>query len=151
MNGVTHLELDDSDSEFVEVDPTGRYGRVYPLSLNLWLSFSSFPASVWWYFFLYLLQYNEILGKGASKTVYAYKLILFLYVYDDDTLFFISLNLKSFWLFQFCASADFLWIWASLCFFFWVCRNGYLIDLSFFPPTFIYFSFGGLASQLMQI
>ncbi|XP_027367921.1 probable serine/threonine-protein kinase WNK9 isoform X5 [Abrus precatorius] len=39
MNGVTHLETD--DTEFVEVDPTGRYGR-----------------------------YNEILGKGASKTVY---------------------------------------------------------------------------------
>ncbi|KAL5061089.1 hypothetical protein RYX36_032693 [Vicia faba] len=40
MNGVTHLETDD-DSDFVELDPTGRYGR-----------------------------YNEILGKGASKTVY---------------------------------------------------------------------------------
>lgn len=39
MNGLLHLELD--FSEFVEVDPTGRYGR-----------------------------YNEILGKGASKTVY---------------------------------------------------------------------------------
>lgn len=39
MNGFAHLEPD--DSEFVEVDPTGRYGR-----------------------------YNEILGKGASKTVY---------------------------------------------------------------------------------
>ncbi|CAI8603367.1 unnamed protein product [Vicia faba] len=39
MNGVTHFEED--DSEFVELDPTGRYGR-----------------------------YNEILGKGASKTVY---------------------------------------------------------------------------------
>lgn len=39
MNGLTHLEPD--YSEFVEVDPTGRYGR-----------------------------YNEILGKGASKTVY---------------------------------------------------------------------------------
>ncbi|CAL0300041.1 unnamed protein product [Lupinus luteus] len=39
MNGVSQLELNDSD--FVEVDPTGRYGR-----------------------------YNEILGKGASKTVY---------------------------------------------------------------------------------
>ncbi|KAI9076485.1 hypothetical protein K1719_041471 [Acacia pycnantha] len=39
MNGVAHLEPDDSG--FVEVDPTGRYGR-----------------------------YNEILGKGASKTVY---------------------------------------------------------------------------------
>ncbi|CAN1245406.1 Serine/threonine-protein kinase WNK1 [Linum grandiflorum] len=36
MNGV-----DCSDSDFVEVDPTGRYGR-----------------------------YNEVLGKGASKTVY---------------------------------------------------------------------------------
>lgn len=39
MNCVTELEPD--YSEFVEVDPTGRYGR-----------------------------YNEILGKGASKTVY---------------------------------------------------------------------------------
>ncbi|GFP83848.1 serine/threonine-protein kinase wnk1 [Phtheirospermum japonicum] len=37
MNGV--VDLDSDDSEFVEVDPTGRYGR-----------------------------YNEILGKGASKT-----------------------------------------------------------------------------------
>ncbi|KAI9084765.1 hypothetical protein K1719_033171 [Acacia pycnantha] len=40
MNGVAHFEPDFS-SEFVEVDPTGRYGR-----------------------------YNEILGKGASKIVY---------------------------------------------------------------------------------
>lgn len=40
MNGVSSPEESDS-SEFVEVDPTGRYGR-----------------------------YNEILGKGASKTVY---------------------------------------------------------------------------------
>ncbi|CAL8989640.1 unnamed protein product [Prunus brigantina] len=39
MNGVTAPEQD--YSEFVEVDPTGRYGR-----------------------------YNEVLGKGASKTVY---------------------------------------------------------------------------------
>ncbi|XP_028770727.1 probable serine/threonine-protein kinase WNK9 [Neltuma alba] len=39
MNGAAHLEPD--GSEFVEVDPTGRYGR-----------------------------YNEILGKGASKIVY---------------------------------------------------------------------------------
>ncbi|KAF2285388.1 hypothetical protein GH714_003429 [Hevea brasiliensis] len=43
MNGPASLEPADSD-EFVEVDPTGRYGRV-----NI---------------------YNEILGKGASKTVY---------------------------------------------------------------------------------
>ncbi|KAM7485514.1 hypothetical protein LguiA_001523 [Lonicera macranthoides] len=39
MNGANALDKD--QSEFVEVDPTGRYGR-----------------------------YNEILGKGASKTVY---------------------------------------------------------------------------------
>ncbi|MCI21305.1 serine/threonine-protein kinase WNK1-like, partial [Trifolium medium] len=38
MNGET------DDSDFVEVDPTGRYGR-----------------------------YNEVLGKGASKTVYEHK------------------------------------------------------------------------------
>ncbi|KAK8365236.1 hypothetical protein V6Z12_A02G039200 [Gossypium hirsutum] len=41
MNGETSFELDCSESDFVEVDPTGRYGR-----------------------------YNEILGKGSSKTVY---------------------------------------------------------------------------------
>ncbi|CAI9762648.1 unnamed protein product [Fraxinus pennsylvanica] len=43
MNGVTGHEpnLDSDNSGFVEIDPTGRYGR-----------------------------YNEILGKGASKTVY---------------------------------------------------------------------------------
>uniref|UniRef100_A0A6N2LXG0 non-specific serine/threonine protein kinase n=1 Tax=Salix viminalis TaxID=40686 RepID=A0A6N2LXG0_SALVM len=40
MNGLSHLEPPDY-SEFVEVDPTGRYGR-----------------------------YNEILGRGASKIVY---------------------------------------------------------------------------------
>ncbi|CAH2055077.1 unnamed protein product [Thlaspi arvense] len=39
MNNLSYLEPD--YSEFVEVDPTGRYGR-----------------------------YNEVLGKGASKTVY---------------------------------------------------------------------------------
>ncbi|KAF3489788.1 hypothetical protein F2Q69_00056153, partial [Brassica cretica] len=39
MNNISHLEPD--DSEFVEVDPSGRYGR-----------------------------YNEVLGKGSSKTVY---------------------------------------------------------------------------------
>ncbi|GMH10473.1 hypothetical protein Nepgr_012314 [Nepenthes gracilis] len=39
MNGLMHLDPD--YSEFIEVDPTGRYGR-----------------------------YNEVLGKGASKTVY---------------------------------------------------------------------------------
>ncbi|KAJ6737446.1 SERINE/THREONINE-PROTEIN KINASE WNK1 [Salix viminalis] len=40
MNGLSHLEPPEC-SEFVEIDPSGRYGR-----------------------------YNEILGKGASKTVY---------------------------------------------------------------------------------
>uniref|UniRef100_A0A1J3IGT8 non-specific serine/threonine protein kinase n=2 Tax=Noccaea caerulescens TaxID=107243 RepID=A0A1J3IGT8_NOCCA len=39
MNNLSHLEPD--YSEFVEIDPTGRYGR-----------------------------YNEVLGKGSSKTVY---------------------------------------------------------------------------------
>ncbi|CAL0311257.1 unnamed protein product [Lupinus luteus] len=46
MNGVTNVEEEEEEeedysSEFVEVDPSGRYGR-----------------------------YNEILGKGAFKTVY---------------------------------------------------------------------------------
>ncbi|KAK4379051.1 hypothetical protein RND71_000913 [Anisodus tanguticus] len=50
MNGLTHTEPE--FSEYVEVDPTGRYGR-----------------------------YNEILGKGASKTVYESKLISFFTFY----------------------------------------------------------------------
>lgn len=29
------------DSEFVEVDPTGRYGRVIPLSFSLFLALAS--------------------------------------------------------------------------------------------------------------
>jgi len=41
MNGVTHFEED--DSEFVEVDPTGRYGRVQSL---LSLHISSFSLSL---------------------------------------------------------------------------------------------------------
>ncbi|KAL5785533.1 hypothetical protein ACOSQ2_007925 [Xanthoceras sorbifolium] len=41
MNGVSVTSPEPDCSDFVEVDPTGRYGR-----------------------------YNEILGKGASKTVY---------------------------------------------------------------------------------
>ncbi|TXG72051.1 hypothetical protein EZV62_000630 [Acer yangbiense] len=41
MNGVSVTNPEPDCSDFVEVDPTGRYGR-----------------------------YNEILGKGASKTVY---------------------------------------------------------------------------------
>jgi hypothetical protein len=47
MNGLTHLEPD--YSEFVEVDPTGRYGRVY-LSLSLSLSLSRvicFESDIW--------------------------------------------------------------------------------------------------------
>jgi hypothetical protein len=68
MNGVTHLE--EGDSEFVEVDPTGRYGRVYISSSHIF----NFSLSWFWLFqfddFFLFFQYNEILGKGASKTVY---------------------------------------------------------------------------------
>jgi hypothetical protein len=61
MNGLTHLEPD--YSEFVEVDPTGRYGRVY-LSLSLSLSLSLALSALSLIFgFLHLLQYNDILGK----------------------------------------------------------------------------------------
>ncbi|XP_023006130.1 probable serine/threonine-protein kinase WNK9 [Cucurbita maxima] len=41
MNGATATDSEADNSEYVEVDPTGRYGR-----------------------------YNDVLGKGASKTVY---------------------------------------------------------------------------------
>ena len=57
--------------EFVEVDPTGRYGRVKPLSLSLSLSLSLYCYLLLSlnFRFLCLLQYNEILGKRASKTL----------------------------------------------------------------------------------
>lgn len=79
MNGLLHLEPD--FSEFVEVDPTGRYGRVSNNSLSLlFLGVSNSVISAWnlilnW--FLFWLQYNEILGKGASKTVYVLKALIF--------------------------------------------------------------------------
>ncbi|KAL5995113.1 Serine/threonine-protein kinase wnk1 [Asimina triloba] len=66
MMGLSHPDHD--DSEFVEVDPTGRYGRVllcfvFPF---LCLFFLSLVLNE----FFFCLQYSEILGKGASKTVY---------------------------------------------------------------------------------
>ena len=42
MNVLTHLEQD--YSEFVEVDPTGRYGTVKPLSFYLSLLLSTFES-----------------------------------------------------------------------------------------------------------
>lgn len=70
---TTGTVLEQDCSEFVELDPTGRYGRVNTYSCFLYLVFvicidllDSFLSSM----FSVFLQYNEILGKGASKTVY---------------------------------------------------------------------------------
>ena len=72
MNGLTSLETD--YLEFVEVDPTGRYRRVnihlrIPSFLHVVINIWSFESHIN-VFSLCFLQYNEILGKGASKTVY---------------------------------------------------------------------------------
>lgn len=88
MNGLTHLEPD--CSEFVEVDPTGRYGRVLTICLSLYISLRLMFHFLFWviYFFIvfWLLQYNEILGKGASKTVYGSKfsafIVFFVYPFE---------------------------------------------------------------------
>ncbi|KAF5739527.1 hypothetical protein HS088_TW12G00733 [Tripterygium wilfordii] len=72
MNGLSYLEEPDDYSEFVEVDPTGRYGRVNYVSLPIFLLLrliKPFGSDFWIPFFV-ALQYKEILGKGASKTVY---------------------------------------------------------------------------------
>lgn len=60
MNGVINPEADDY-SEFVEVDPTGRYGRVLKLLsqfLSLWLSLfflaSDLGSDSWVPFFFWL-------------------------------------------------------------------------------------------------
>lgn len=68
MNGVTEIEPDCSD--FVEVDPTGRYGRVIFLVFLCWVSLFSHFQFTRCCLLNFILQYNEILGKGASKTVY---------------------------------------------------------------------------------
>ncbi|KAJ4825537.1 hypothetical protein Tsubulata_033530 [Turnera subulata] len=68
MNGSASLALD--YSEFVEIDPTGRYGRYNEIlgkgaSKTVYKAFDEYDGiEVAWN------QYNEILGKGASKTVY---------------------------------------------------------------------------------
>ena len=101
MNCVTHLEPDDSSSEFVEVDPTGRYGRVHPsLSLSIYLTMWIFLSFVNIFEFLNLgvlcfLQYNEILGKGASKIVYEIKFSHFSKFQDDPFQYYTN---SSFWL-----------------------------------------------------
>lgn len=79
MNGVTHTEPE--ISEFVEVDPTGRYGRVCSLSLFVCVKVRFFHSNevlslMFCSFLVFLMQYNEILGKGASKTVYEFKTYL---------------------------------------------------------------------------
>lgn len=75
----------ETEPEFAEVDPTGRYGRVMPsltpirpsfllpslasirlASLFLLRSFDLFGDACG------LLQYTEVLGKGAFKTVYPF-------------------------------------------------------------------------------
>ena len=70
------------EPEFAEVDPTGRYGRVMPPPTT----FVSLPLPASARFRLRcliprpatalthsaLLQYTEVLGKGAFKTVYPF-------------------------------------------------------------------------------
>ncbi|CAN1807843.1 Serine/threonine-protein kinase WNK1 [Linum perenne] len=78
MSHLQSHQLDSSDRlpQFVEVDPTGRYRRVNYLNTLPSVSFP--PACICFtifrgflFFFCFLwLQYNEILGKGASKIVY---------------------------------------------------------------------------------
>ncbi|KAH9614632.1 hypothetical protein KSS87_003816 [Heliosperma pusillum] len=72
MNCV--LTLEDECCDFVEVDPTGRYGRVSNFIDSFLANHFQFYCPL--YFELNVLlfggffQYNEILGKGASKIVY---------------------------------------------------------------------------------
>ena len=78
MNGGASFEPE--YSEFVELDPTGRYGRVCITPFLLIFSFLLFFSVIYTLkFFILILgiefhvwQYNEILGKGASKTVYVH-------------------------------------------------------------------------------
>ena len=62
----------ETEPEFAEVNPTGRYGRVMPLFPSPdhppRLRSLATPAAVLTH--SALLQYTEVLGKGAFKTVY---------------------------------------------------------------------------------
>jgi len=72
MNGAACVEAE--GFEFAEVDPTGRYGRVHiqPFLYSKFCMFFMFRFFVLIPGFeFHVWQYNEILGKGASKTVYA--------------------------------------------------------------------------------
>ncbi|KAG6753129.1 hypothetical protein POTOM_043173 [Populus tomentosa] len=64
----SETDPDDSDAEFVEIDPTGRYGRVNVMVILLvallLMGFFYFSSS------LSFLQYKEVLGRGAFKKVY---------------------------------------------------------------------------------
>uniref|UniRef100_A0A0D3G2D7 non-specific serine/threonine protein kinase n=1 Tax=Oryza barthii TaxID=65489 RepID=A0A0D3G2D7_9ORYZ len=66
------LDLLDTEPEFAEVDPTARYGRVImpsSSSSSSSIRFSSHPFDSFGDAYR-LLQYTEVLGKGAFKTVY---------------------------------------------------------------------------------
>lgn len=62
------------------------------------------------YFFLFCLQYNEVLGKGASKTVY----VVAIFLHSNPNLLYvhvlIRLVLWHFWVFQL---PSFRWIWRN--------------------------------------
>ena len=156
MNGVINPEADDY-SEFVEVDPTGRYGRVLKLLsqfLSLWLSLfflaSDLGSDSWVPFFFWLfgcstMKYLEReLQRQCTDWALCFAVIFFMPVYFRyllilvfflrclDFFFFFSLFFLKF---LDIPISDFLKIWAL-----WVFKKtfskwvfgGFVIDWLFF-------------------
>lgn len=93
QDSSSELEQDDSEAEFVEVDPTHRYGRVcyfcqfYIRFFRFWRLiyenyhlfifrirfcplYGLFSVFVCLFLCVFILQYKEVLGRGAFKKVY---------------------------------------------------------------------------------
>lgn len=90
----------DSEVGVVEMDPTARYVRVRSLQLYSFL-FALLYLISWYnnfffffFFGLYLLQYDEMLGKGAFKTVYGCLSIYTFSVFCSLAFVCFSLNLS---------------------------------------------------------
>jgi hypothetical protein len=140
MNGLSHLEPPDY-SEFVEVDPTGRYGRVH-LSLSLCACVFLLWNELWvwfWGLLLFFLQYNEILGRGASKIVYESKFLFLINLMESHLVFFFHM---------FGSLVFFAWIWWMLMQYF--CKSWSLFGSFYEFLVTVSFLIGAVIEHLMS-
>lgn len=93
---TSEQDPDDPDAEFVEIDPTARYGRVSLFFLYFYEIYHFHEEDhmhllvyCWVYFigtvpngfFFFFGQYKEVLGRGAFKKVYPFSMTVFIYLF----------------------------------------------------------------------